>query len=432
MPRLLPGIRARGYRRGRRLRGRAMKLAHLPLPAHLSYCTNIHAGDSLAEVEASLDGFLPAIRAHLEEWRALDPAAPFGLGLRLSAQAAESLLDEDALRAFAARLASLRAYVFTINAFPWGNFHQRPVKQAVYQPDWHSSRRLAYTLHCARTLAALLPDGVEGSISTVPLGFAAGDRATAMADCLPQLRQAVLELSLLMRATGKEIVLALEPEPACLLENAADTLLFFRRYWFADDNLAQLARLAACSQPEARRLAQRHLGVCYDVCHGAVEFEDPCAALSGLRDAGVRVAKIQLSCALRAEAMDPLVARQLQSFDDGVYLHQVVRRGADGLRRHADLPQALALPADAIQGEAWRVHCHVPLFWQAPPEAGLASTRDSLDAVLAMLSRQPVSAHLEVETYTWDVLPPQLREIPKAQAIALELHAVLKELRHER
>ncbi|MCD4500765.1 metabolite traffic protein EboE [Chromobacterium vaccinii] len=409
-----------------------MKLAHLPLPAHLSYCTNIHAGDSLAEVEASLDDFLPAIRAHLEEWRALAPDAPFGLGLRLSAQAAESLLQPDTLSAFAARLESLHAYVFTINAFPWGNFHQKPVKQSVYQPDWRSSQRAAYTIHCAQTLAALLPAGVEGSISTVPLGFAEGDCAAAMADSLPQLRLAVLDLGRLMRETGKKIVLALEPEPACLLENTADALHFFQRYWFAEDNLAQLARLAGCALPEALELARRHLGVCYDVCHGAVEFEDPCAALASLLDAGIRVAKIQLSCALRVEAMDERAAIQLRTFDDGIYLHQVVRRNASGLQRHPDLPQALSLPPDAIRQESWRVHCHVPLFWHAPPEAGLASTRDSLDAVLGLLRRQAVSPHLEVETYTWDVLPPQLRAMPKAQAIALELHTVLKELRHER
>ncbi|WP_046168081.1 metabolite traffic protein EboE [Chromobacterium vaccinii] len=409
-----------------------MKLAHLPLPAHLSYCTNIHAGDSLAEIEASLDDFLPAIRAHLEEWRALSPDAPFGLGLRLSAQAAESLLQPDTLSAFAARLESLHAYVFTINAFPWGNFHQKPVKQSVYQPDWRSSQRAAYTIHCARTLAALLPPGVEGSISTVPLGFAEGDCAAAMADSLPQLRLAVLELNRLMRETGKEIVLALEPEPACLLENTADALHFFQQYWFAEDNLAQLARLADCALPKALELARRHLGVCYDVCHGAVEFEDPCATLASLLDASIRVAKIQLSCALRVEAMDERAAIQLRTFDDGIYLHQVVRRNASGLQRHPDLPQALSLPPDAIRRESWRVHCHVPLFWQAPPEAALANTRDSLDAVLGLLRRQAVSPHLEVETYTWDVLPPQLRAMPKAQAIALELHTVLKELRHER
>ncbi|MBM3114870.1 metabolite traffic protein EboE [Jeongeupia naejangsanensis] len=407
-----------------------MKLAHLPLPVHLSYCTNIHAGDSLTEVEASLSEFVPAIRAHLEDLQVLGASEPFGLGLRLSAEAAECLLSEEALRAFAARLRSLNAYVFTINAFPWGNFHQKPVKQAVYQPDWRSHQRLDYTLHCARTLAALLPAGIKGSISTVPLGFDEGGRAAAMADSLPQLRQAVVGLHRLMRETGKEITLALEPEPACILENAGDALHFFQHYWFADDNLTQLARLAACSLDEARLLAHRHLGVCYDVCHGAVEFEDPCAALLELRKAGIRIAKIQLSCALQIDAMDPRTAVELQAFDDGVYLHQVVRRGAAGLQRHLDLPQALNQPPEVVEAEAWRVHCHVPLFWQAPAE-GLTSTRASLDAVLGLLREEAVSPHLEVETYTWDVLPRQLREMPKARAISLELHAVLKALCHE-
>jgi hypothetical protein len=272
---------------------------------------------------------------------------------------------------------------------------------------------------------------VVGSISTVPLGFAEEGRDAlgvahkdgwslrhaAITNTLPQLRQAVVQLWELHRQTGKEIVLALEAEPACLLENGADTLRFFQHYWLAAENLDQLARLANCSPQQAQQIAQVYLGVCLDVCHSAVEFEDPGIVLMQLRDAGIRIAKIQLS------------------FDDGVYLHQVVRRSkAHGVQRQLDLPQALSLPAAVSEGETWRVHCHVPLFWRQTPagedadDAGLASTWDSLRQVLHLLREQALSPHLEVETYTWDVLPPTLRAIPKATAIARELQTVLQEL----
>lgn len=415
----------------------------------MSYCTNIHAGESLADIINSLDDFIPQIRKHLQDSQWLDAATPFGLGLRLSAQAAESLLDPATLQAFATRLQAMNAYVFTINAFPWGDFHQKPVKQAVYQPDWQSQQRLTYTMHCAQVLARLLPEGVVGSISTVPLGFAEEGRDAlgvahkdgwslrhaAITNTLPQLRQAVVQLWKLHRQTGKEIVLALEAEPACLLENGADTLRFFQHYWLAGENLDQLARLANCSPQQAQQIAQVYLGVCLDVCHSAVEFEDPGIVLMQLRDAGIRIAKIQLSCALQVEAMHPLAAQQLQAFDDGVYLHQVVRRSkAHGVQRQLDLPQALSLPAAVSEGETWRVHCHVPLFWRQTQagedadDAGLASTWDSLRQVLHLLREQALSPHLEVETYTWDVLPPTLRAIPKATAIARELQTVLQEL----
>lgn len=405
-----------------------MKLHALPGQPHLSYCTNIHAGEGLREMRASLRSFIPAIRKYLQERDLLSPDAQFGLGLRLAAQAAAELRSGQELQTFTEELAALQAYVFTINAFPWGNFHQKPVKEAVYQPDWTSRERLDYTNNCAHILADLLPPGEVGSISTVPLGYRdTRPEEQRFNDALPQLRACVANLKKIEQEYGKRIVLALEPEPGCLLENSKDALRFFEQYWFAPANLMQLATLCDCDQQQALLFARRHLGLCYDVCHGAVEFEDPVISLQGLREAGIYIAKIQLSCALKIDAMSPALIPALRSFDDGIYLHQVVRNDGVALLRSPDLPQALESDARHWSRQEWRIHCHVPLFWRAG--GALDSTWNSLQQVLRYVGQDAVCPHLEVETYTWDVLPAQLRTLDKASAIACELQTVIEEIK---
>ncbi|MEN9867925.1 MAG: hypothetical protein RL748_3515 [Pseudomonadota bacterium] len=405
---------------------------------HLTYCTNIHAGESWAEISASLDQTIPSIKAAL----ALPAATPFGIGLRLSAQAAFSLIEPATLQAFQAQLARLGAYVFTINAFPYGPFHGVSVKENVYLPDWRAPERLDYSETCARILAQLLPPGVAGSISTVPGAFKlsaqdgqAGSSASVSA-IVRNLLDAVVMLARLEQSSGKCITLALEPEPCCFLETVQETCDFFRQHLWADAAVAQVAQACNSSLPDAADLIRRHLGVCYDVCHAAVEFEDPQASVQSLLDCGIGIAKIQLSCALRIASMQAALLPALQRFDDGVYLHQTVVRQNDGsLLRFVDLPQALAaFVAGGARGE-WRIHCHVPIFWQAdeladakPGASVLDSTLPDLRAVLQMLRQRSVSPHLEVETYTWDVLPAHLKTESKAAAISRELAFILREL----
>ncbi|WP_338848138.1 metabolite traffic protein EboE [Massilia sp. W12] len=404
-----------------------MKLSMLPGKPHLGYCSNIHAGETLAEIEAGLRQHLPLLRQHLQASGVLAPRAPLGLGLRLSAQAAAALQASVTLQEFAALLDNLGAYVFSINAFPYGEFHRKPVKQQVYEPDWSSSQRVRYSSDCARVLASLSPLGEAGSISTVPLGWRnASPDHERIAAMLPQLQAAVLALVQVEREAGQRICLALEPEPGCLLENGADALDFFRQYWLAASNLRQLAQLLHCNINQAERIARRHLGLCFDVCHSAVEFEEPRQILQQAQDLGVSVAKIQLSNALRIPAMHAQLAPQLQGFDDGVYLHQVVRRQHASLLRDNDLPQALASASAEWPQQEWRIHCHVPLFWEG--EAQIGPTRQELRQTLSLLREQAISPHLEIETYTWDVLPPALRGMHKAEAIAREFEYVYREL----
>jgi hypothetical protein len=400
-----------------------MRLPNLPGEVHLTYCTNIHAGESWAEVRASLETHVPPIKAQVS------PGAPFGLGLRLSAVAAEALSDPAAAEEFREFLSRNDAYVFTINAFPFGTFHGRPVKEHVYQPDWFTSERVAYTNQAAAVLAGLLPEGMVGSVSTVPGTFKAWvasrpDAASLIAGALAQHAATLVELN---RTTGREIVLAIEPEPCCLLETVEETVAFFSDHLFSDMTTDLLAKGAGLSRASARVALRRHVGVCYDICHGGVEFEEPAAVFAAFERAGIRVAKLQLSSALRIPELNDATEQSLRAFDDGVYLHQIVESHNGVLTRHADLDPALATLRDGRAGGEWRVHCHVPIFLERA--GGFHSTQATLKAALACAKAQFVAPHLEVETYTWDVLPPELRRGSRADAIARELAWVLQELR---
>jgi hypothetical protein len=355
----------------------------------LGYCTNIHPGESWAEVRANLETHVAAVRARVA------PHAPFPVGLRLSARAAREL--EPDVAAFGRWLGERGMYVYTINGFPYGAFHATRVKEAVYRPDWLEDERLDYTLRCARILAALLPAGVPGSVSTVPGAFkprAPGDgEAERMAERLVRCADG---LHALAGDTGARVALAIEPEPFCAMETVAETVAFF-------------ARLPAATRDV--------VGVCLDACHLAVEWEDPRGVLAALDAAGIAIPKVQVSAGL--EVAPEVDRSELARFADDVYLHQVI--ASDG-RRWLDLPDALAHGAGPDPaGAAWRIHFHVPLFRE---ELGpFRSTQRYLRELLALVAARPPAArpHLEVETYTWDVLPPEHRAEPVVDAIAREL-----------
>ena len=398
-----------------------MQLKRLAAQPHLTYCTNIHAGESWDEVSQSLDAFVPTIRD------AVADGAPMGIGLRLSGQAAFSLHEPSVLQAFQAQLKSLNAYVFTLNAFPYGTFHGVPVKQDVYSPDWTDAERVRYTLACIDVLTALLPEGVDGSISTVPVGFrGACEAPDAMAKVVSHMLRCVAHMVGIKRQTGKHIALALEPEPACYLETTQEASHFIQNHVRSEKAVAELAKALACSTELAEQALAEHLGVCFDVCHSAVEFEDPAQALHDLRQAGIAIPKIQLSSAVRIPQMTAAQLPTVQAFDDAVYLHQVVVAHEGQLTRFIDLPDAVAaFHGGQAQGE-WRVHCHVPVFLQ---DAGaISTTQAQLLQTLEACKREGFSSHLEVETYTWDVLPAALKTDSKAQAIARELLFVKKVL----
>lgn len=385
---------------------------------HLTYCTNIHAGESLDEVMSSLARHLPAIKA------AAADGQPLGVGLRLGHAAATSLREPGKLAEVKAFLAAGGYYVFTLNGFPYGAFHGRAVKEDAYAPDWSEPHRLAYTNHLADILSELLPAGQIGSVSTVPCTYKswASGRLPAIDD---QLIRHVAHLVGITQRTGQVISLALEPEPDCFLETIAESVSYFNAHLFSRAAVARLAGLAGLSRSAAQDALRRHIGVCYDVCHAAVEFEDASASVAQLRAAGILISKVQLSSALRIGSFDAQSARHLAAFAEPVYLHQVVQRAGGELRRFVDLPQALAA-ADAQGGQArgaeWRVHFHVPIVLEQMQHFG--TTQSFLAEILALHRAAPISQHLEVETYTWDVLPPEYRSTDLSASIARELNWV--------
>jgi hypothetical protein len=391
--------------------------------SHLSYCTNIHPGESWDEIRGNLERYLPQVK------RRVSPDAPFGVGLRLSAAAALSLEDARVRDDFAVFLRDEGLYVFTINGFPYGAFHGTRVKEAVYLPDWRDQRRLDYTNRLADLLAGWLPDDTEamGSISTVPGAFKANAASPAAIDAIvDNLLRHAAHLCDIEQRTGRHIMLALEPEPCCMLETIDETVAFYRDRLHSARAAARLATLTASTVGAAHAALRRHLGVCLDLCHAAVEFESPARCLQQLEDAGITIAKIQVTAGLRIPAVTPVAAHALQELADAVYLHQVIERSAAGLRRYVDIEDALASGAWRSGGCEWRVHFHLPVFLEA--FESFASTQSAVREALALHRHKPASRHLEVETYTWSVLPARQREMPVEDAIARELLWVRGEL----
>lgn len=396
-----------------------------PASSHLTYCTNIHPGESWPEVRSNLERFVPEVK------RRVAPEHEFGVGLRLSAAASAALREAAALEELKDFLRRERLYIFTINAFPYGVFHGQRVKEEVYLPDWRDPERLRYTSEVADLLTELLPDdpSIEGSISTVPGAFKA-------AICSPhdvermaaQLIDQAAHLFRLCERTGRTLSLALEPEPCCFIETVAEAVDFFEGRLFSETGLERMMKATGLARARAEDALRRHLGVCLDLCHGAVEFEDPAASVQALRSAGIRIGKLQISAGLRVAPVDADTEALLRPFDEGVYLHQVVERSAGQFRRYADLAQAFAAVASnpTQSDREWRVHFHVPIFLDELGAFG--TTQAFIRETLALHRAEPVSAHLEVETYTWDVLPESLRQTDAATAVARELEWVLRQV----
>lgn len=388
---------------------------------HLGYCTNIHPGETWPEVRDNLARYLPLVKR-----RACDQA-PMGIGLRLSAQAAEALANPQELAEFRRFLDDAGVYVFTINGFPYGPFHGTRVKEDVYLPDWRDDARVEYTCRLAGLLAELLPEGEIGTISTVPGAYKPHARREVDAGMIvEQLLRVVGELAAVERRTGRCIALALEPEPCCLLETLDETVRFFRERLHTHHAAATLGHLAGLAPAAAGAAIRRHLGVCLDLCHAAVEFEDADTCLQLLASAGIPLFKMQVTAGLRIPRVGAAEVARLRELGDEVYLHQVVERGDDGLQRYPDIGPACAAGRWRTQPVEWRVHFHVPVFLETLE--GFASTQGFVRDVLRLQGQAPSTSHLEVETYTWSVLPAALRARPLDEAIAGELHWVREAL----
>lgn len=403
-----------------------MRVANSPF--HLTYCSNIHPGESWAAVWENLRTYLPQLKQQLS------PHAPFGIGLRLADCASRELLQGENLPQLQAWLQAQDLYVFTLNGFPYGSFHRQVVKDQVYSPDWFTRDRLRYTQRLVKILAALLPDGIEGSISTLPISYKPwwNNPAQLELNNMRAARQLALvagELAELYATTGKKIHLGLEPEPDGLIENSAEVVEWFDRY-LLPIGVQELQRTQGLSYDAICQTLLRHIQVCYDTCHFAVEFEDPIAAIERLTNHNIGISKIQLSSAIRFDLPSATDDRQalfqhLQLFAESTYLHQVIARHPDGqLEQFRDLAKALPHLLDSPATE-WRTHFHVPLFIRDYP--AMSSTQADIQMVLNYLKKNPICLHLEIETYTWEVLPAEMK-LDMATSIQREYEWVMAQM----
>jgi len=391
-----------------------MKLRCDP-PLHLTYCLNVHPGETWEE------NFAAVREKALRVKQLVGRPGPFGLGLRLGRIAAESLANPNASAEFRAFCDANGLYVFTVNGFPYGPFHGTAVKENVYKPDWRAPERLAYTNQLTDILAALLPEGTRGSISTLPGSYKAWIKTEADVRIMAEhIAEAAFHADNVRDRSGKDITLALEPEPDCFIESTPEAISFFAGP-LRNFGVRRLRETHGMAASEADELLARHLGVCFDTSHMAVQFEDLSESLAQLRDAGIRVSKIHLSSALTVRGgVD--AASALKAFNENVYLHQTRRKSpSGGVASFPDLLAALESPAG--RDDQWRVHFHVPLFFD---ESGdLRSTRVLLTPRVVELIGSGITEHLEIETYTFGVLPGRLAVKEVTEGIAREYTWVL-------
>ncbi len=396
--------------------------------AHVSYCSNIHSGESWSDHFAEISAYFPIIKSKIS------PDKPMGLGLRLSNAASLDLSNEAILVEFKNWLDDNEAYVFTINGFPYGNFHHAVVKDQVHAPDWLSADRVDYTKRLFAILAKLLPQGMEGGLSTSPLSYkhwfkTEAEKLSAKARATLNILAVVEYLILIRKSEGILMHLDIEPEPDGLLETGSEFI-----NWFENDllktGIKYLQEKLNISAAEADIYLRDHVTLCYDVCHFAIGFEPHQEIIDTLVEKKIKIGKIQVSAAIKAEIPGNSMDREalnkvFKTFNEPTYLHQVIARGPEkNLRRYPDLPQALA-DLNSTTATEWRAHFHVPVFAR---NLGLVqSTQTDIVELLKIQTISPFSQHLEVETYTWEVLPENLK-LPLDESIIRELNWVKNQL----
>ena len=395
---------------------------------HLTYCTNIHSGENWEDHFAALKQHFPGIKA------SLSPGKPMGIGLRLSNVASIELSDDENLQIFQQWLADNDAYVFTMNGFPYGEFHQTRVKDQVHAPDWTTPDRLNYTLRLFEILSHLLPADMDGGISTSPLSYRywfanVDDLEVAKKAATTNILKIAEYLIAISTSTGKLLHLDIEPEPDGMLESGQEFIDWYEDY-LLPVGIPVFAKRYSITAEESALLIKAHIRLCYDVCHFAIGYEPHAEMISTLNKKGIKIGKIQISAALKAliskEANSRAqTAAAFEAFNEPVYLHQVVARtNGNKLLRYRDLPEALKDAGNPSATE-WRAHFHVPVFEK---DFGLLqSTQDDIVEVLELHKKQPFTHHLEVETYTWEVLSEELK-LPLPQSIIREMEWVIGKL----
>jgi len=389
---------------------------------HLTYSTLVHPGDDWKQMYESLSTYLPKVKARLS------PYQSFGVSLRLSAASAATLAEHQAERDKLKRFLDQHdMYLYTVNAFPYGAFKGTLVKEQVYEPDWRSRERTQYTINVAEVLADVVPSHIAPSIQTAPLGFK--PRVTSsdvVASYTDHVLTVVAYLVAVEARTGRRVTLALEPEPYCFLETTDETIAYFTNHLYSGEAAAKLATLAGIPISEAHGALRRHLGIVFDICHQAVEYENIAEVLQKLVDAGIPIFKLQEAAALHIPEVTQDIVDTLKRYAKTIYLTQTIERKDGRLNRFLNLEDAFAAFDKDPGPREWRTHFHVPVFLD---DLGpFRTTRFAIEEALRFHKSRPLSGQLEIETYTWDVLPENLKSGDIVEYVCRELEWVRGQL----
>jgi sugar phosphate isomerase/epimerase len=372
---------------------------------HLTYSTLVHPGDTWSEMWDSLNRYVPQVKARVS------PKKSFGVSLRLSAASAKTLTGDPGERArLKDFLTQHDMYLYTVNAFPFGPFKNTVVKKQVYEPDWRSDERAVYTMQVADILAEVAAPHVNPSIQSPPLGFKPRVTGPDVVDAFTrQVIRVVSHLVQIRQRTGRTVTLALEPEPACFLETTEEAVDYFTNHLYAAKAVQMVQTATGVSRAEAEAALRRHLGMVYDICHQAVEYEDIGASLQKLADNGIPVFKLQEAAAMRVPNVTKETVAAMRPFADTVYLTQTVEMRDGKMTRFLNLEDAFAAFENDPSGRReWRTHVHVPVFLDKIGEH-FHTTRFAIEDALKFHKKNKLSPQLEIETYTWDVLPASMK-----------------------
>lgn len=370
---------------------------------HLTYSTLVHPADTWDQLWTSLTTYLPKVKARVS------PNAPFGVCIRLAAPTAAVLVEHRAERTKLQRfMADNDLYVYTVNAFPYGAFKNTVVKEQVYEPDWRTEERTQYTINVADILSDIAGEHISPSIQTAPLGFKPNVTGPdVIASYTEHVLRVAAHLVQIEARTGRTVTLAIEPEPHCFLETTDETIAYFTDHLYTGAAATRLAHLAAIPISEAHGALRRHIGIVFDIGHQAVGFEDIPVSLQKLVEAAIPIFKLQEVAAMHIPEVTQEAVDALAQYAKSVYLTQTVQKKDGRLTKFLNLEDAFAAWKNDPGPREWRTHFHVPVFLE---DLGVfRTTRFALEQALEVHKATPLSRQLEIETYTWDVLPAHLK-----------------------
>jgi hypothetical protein len=373
----------------------------------------------------SLVTYVPEVK------KRFSPDAPMGVSLRLANASVEELLAKPEERTWLKKfLEDNNLYIFTVNAFPYGPFKGEIVKERVYEPDWTTEARTKYTMHIADILAEVTNQPVEPTIQTAPLAYRPkANTPEFLANFNENIYRVIAHLMNLEKRTGRRIKLAVEPEPYCFLETIPETVQWFNEKIYSLAAAERISKLSGEPLSEVFGATRRYLGVVLDICHQSVAFESIADDIDQLSQAGIPIFKLQEAAALRVDQVDAEIVTELKKYTGTIYLSQTTELRNGVITRYLNLEDAIAAWESDPGPREWRTHFHVPVFLQ---DLGpFQTTRSGIDDALRIHARTPLSTHLEIETYTWDVLPEHLKTGDITEYVVRELEYVRDELHRQ-